>query len=370
MKLHIDDIRLRLAENTFYFNVDVKDGITGIFGLSGAGKTTLMKIIAGIQNADSGRLTFNERVLFDKQKKINVPPNKRNMGVVFQESFLFPNLTVEKNLRYSEPYTKKQKKVIDFDSVIELLDIQNLLSKMPAQLSGGERQRSAIGRALLSQPRMLLMDEPFSNLDRDRRRQIISYLLEINRRFEIPLLIISHDLEDILKLTRSFIIIEQGSIRTAGNYLDIADSGTAPELISHKRFINVVELIHAEYKEEESLNCFSPDGNPANTVLTANSEYFADPLVRGRKVRLCIFPDDIALSKKPILDISIQNQLKGKITAFRGGSSSCFVSIDCGVELTAEITRQSQKEMRLEVGQDIYCLIKAKAVEIVHIYGE
>ena len=370
MKLHLDNVKLRLGENDFLFNTEIQEGITGIFGPSGAGKTTLMKVIAGIETIQSGRLVFNDRVLSDMKKRHHVSPSRRNMGVVFQEHFLFPHLTVEKNLRYSEPYLKKRRKVIAFDAVVQLLDIQGLLSKMPFQLSGGERQRVAIGRALLSQPQMMLMDEPFSNLDRDRRRQIISYLLEINRRFEIPLLIISHDLEDILKLTRSFVILDRGCIRTTGHYLDIADSGAAPELISHKRFINVLELTHSHYDEAGRINYFVNNDASPPAVLAADSDSFAGKPDRGKTVRLCIFPDDIALSKRPISDISIQNQLNGKITGLKEHRSACFVFIDCGIPLTAEITLQSQKEMQLSVGKEIFCLIKAKAVEVVHVYRE
>jgi molybdate transport system ATP-binding protein len=370
MRLHIDDIALRLGDMKFHFDAEIDNGITGIFGPSGAGKTTLMKILAGIETAESGRLVFNGEVLIDAKKKLHIPPHRRNMGVVFQEHYLFNHLTVEKNLRYSEPYIKRRTKNIDFESVVRLLNLEGLLSKMPAELSGGERQRTAIGRALLSQPAMLLMDEPFSNLDRDRRKQIISYLLEVNFRFEIPLLIISHDLEDILKLTKSFLIVDEGCIRATGHYLDIADSGAAPRLISHKRYINVIELMHSRTEGEGPLSVFSQEGEKESAPLIADGSHLATPSTPGRRVRLAILPDDVALSRQVVPEISIQNQLLGKITSFREYQAACFVSVDCGFELTAEITHASKERMRLEVGQDIYCLIKAKAVEIVHVYGE
>jgi molybdate transport system ATP-binding protein len=367
MRLQIENVALRRQERTFRFNADITAGITGVFGRSGAGKTTLMNVICGMAPLESGRVVFNGDVLFDKGKGIFVPPHKRQIGVVFQDHALFPHLTVEKNLRYSEPYIRKRRKIVSIDAVVELLDIARLLRKRPDALSGGERQRVAIGRTLLAGPRILLLDEPFSNLDSDRRKQIISYLIKINHAFDIPLLIISHDLEDILKLTRFLLIIEDGRISAAGNYLDIANSGAAADLITHKRFINIVELIHTAHIEEENLNYLSKDGRPENNVFIINSNRFNNGAL-NRKVRLSIFPDEIALSREQISRTSIQNQVAGRVLKVQNVAGSCYVTVDCGVPLVAEITERSRSAMGIEAGQTLYCLIKAKAVEVIHIY--
>jgi molybdate transport system ATP-binding protein len=368
MRLEIENIALRLQEMSFFFNADITAGITGIFGPSGAGKTTLVNALCGMVPLTSGRLVFNGDVLFDKDRGILVPPHKRNIGVVFQEHALFPHLTVDKNLCYSEPYTRKRERIVTLDAVLELLDIAPLLHKMPDQLSGGERQRVAIGRTLLAQPRILLLDEPFSNLDCNRRKQIISHLLKINRAFDIPLLIISHNLEDILKLTRSLLIIEQGKISAGGDYLDIADAGLAAGLITHRRFINTLELIHTRYQAPDNLNHFSTDGTDENNILITNSNLFEDRGVQNRKVRLCIFPDDIALSREKVEMTSIQNQIPGTVVKLQDVAGSCYVTVDCGVRLVAEITPHSRAQMKVDIGQPLYCLIKAKAVQVVHIY--
>ena len=369
MKLHLDGIRLRLGDVSFFFDAEVDSPITGIFGLSGAGKTTLMRVIAGLETPYEGRLLFNDRVFFDAQQRQCVPPNRRHVGLVFQEHNLFPHLSAEKNLRYSAPYLKGRRARIDFDTVVELLDLRPLLHKMPAMLSGGERQRVAIGRALLSQPELLLMDEPFSNLDRDRRGRVTSYLLEIAERFDIPMLIISHDLEDILKLTRSFLIIEDKTVRAAGSYLDIADRGELPGLVSYNRFVNTPEFRHVRFDAEQQINFFRPNDRPDGPLLTTNSSAFVDPKFHGRRARLCIFPDDIALSKTEIRDISIQNQLRGVVTQVRTSSRTCLVTIDCGIPLTAEITEAAKTQLGIAVGAQIYCLIKAKAIEVIHIFA-
>ncbi|MBN2803902.1 MAG: molybdenum ABC transporter ATP-binding protein [Deltaproteobacteria bacterium] len=365
MKLSIKQASLRLGELEFNYNGEIDGGIFGVFGVSGSGKSTLMKLICGIEKADSGSMVFNDTIFFDLEKGIYLPPHKRNVGVVFQEHYLFPHLTVEENLRFGMRFTKGEK--ISFSKVITLLDLEPLLNKKPSLLSGGERQRAAIGRALLQQPEMLLLDEPFSNLDRKRRHQIISYLIKIYNRFDIPLLIISHDLEDILKLTQSMIIVEKQSILAAGEYLNIAKRGIMPELITPKRFINTIKLYHQEYLHKKGVNHFglSPDGE---TLLTTNSGYFKDGRQCGSLVKIAIAPDDIALSKDICANISIQNQLKGVVTNILHMNDSFYVTIDCGVDLISEITPGALYNLDVKIGIEFYCLFKAKAVEIIHIY--
>ncbi len=257
---------------------------------------------------------------------------------------------------------------MSFDTVLELLDIHHLLDKKPCQLSGGERQRVAIGRTLLSQPELLLFDEPFSNLDRDRRKQIISYLLKINHQFGIPLIIISHDLEDILKLTQSMLIINKGTVQAYGNYLDIADSGVANDIISHKRYINILELYHVTYNADEYINTFSTDKDFTMPLLKTNSSRFSNSQFRGKKVRLCIYPDDIALTCEPVKNISIQNQLKGTVRKISFKENSYFVTVNCGIDIVAEVTKSAIEKIGIQPGKSIYCLIKAKAIEIIYIY--
>ena len=368
MNLVLDDIKLRYDDISFHYQAYIEADIVGVFGLSGSGKTTLMNIISGMVMPESGRIAFNQNVFFDKESKTQLAANKRNIGLVFQEHNLFPHLSVKKNLLYSQPYLKNKGKKISFKAVTELLQIEHLLDKKTWQLSGGERQRVAIGRSLLAQPELLLMDEPFSNLDRDRREQIISYLLKINKQFSVPIVIISHDLEDILKLTQYLLIVEDRKIKKYGNYLDIADSGAVSNLISYKKYINVLELDHLNYNETENLNTFSLPGGDATKVLRTNSNLFAEKENRNKLSRLCIYPDDIAVSKHPIKDSSIQNQLEGVITDIQYISNSCFVTVDTGVDLVVELTVSAIKHMQLDVGAGIYCLIKAKAVKIIHVY--
>ena len=215
MDLVLDSLQYRAGRKEFNYNAHVKSGITGIIGDSGAGKTTLLKIISGIAKPYFGRLTLNGKVLFDTQRKISVPVHKRNIGMVFQQNYLFPHMNIVNNLIYSRGQ-HFHRNSSDFDEIVDLLSIGHLFTKKPRDLSGGECQRVAIGRALLQKPDLLLLDEPFSNLDKVRRYRIISYLLSINSRFSVPLMIVSHDWEDVSKLTDVILSVENGSIRHAG----------------------------------------------------------------------------------------------------------------------------------------------------------
>lgn len=365
MKLSIKQLELTLGGTKFKYDAEISGGIFGVFGTSGSGKSTLMKLICGIEHGTGGRLEFNGRVFFDHQRGINLPAQRRNVGVVFQEHYLFPHLSIEQNLRFGMRFTSKRN--ISFASVTALLDLAPLLNKKPNQLSGGERQRAAIGRAMLQQPQILLLDEPFSNLDRNKRSEIISYLIRIHRQFEIPLLIISHDLEDILKLTQSLIIVENQTILATGDYLSIAEQAIVPHLISPKRFINTVELIHQQYQPKDRLNQFGLTKD-SKALLTTNTGYFDNPKLHGSRVKIAISPDDIALSNEACVNISMQNQVRGTVRRILHMNNSFYVTVDCGIDLIAEITPRALYQLNIQLGNEIVCLFKAKAVEIIHIY--
>lgn len=211
------------------------------------------------------------------------------------------------------------------------------------------------------------MDEPFSNLDKGKRKNIISYLLKINKDYDIPLLIISHDLEDVLKLTRSLLIVNSGKIQASGNYLDIVNSGYAQGIISYKKYINIYDLIHKKTSEDEGLNMFSTEDSD-DIILRSNTQLFANKTKHGSKVRLGIYPDDVVLNSEAITNTSIQNQLKGTVSKIEYKDHSYFVSVDCGIVIVAEVTKSAIDKMDISIGKIIYCLVKAKAIEIIHIY--
>jgi molybdate transport system ATP-binding protein len=188
------------------------NGITALFGPSGAGKSSIINMVAGLQKPDSGTVYIGERCLFDSARGINLPPEKRNVGYVFQDGLLFPHVSVKGNLLYGRRRNQCGNNDIDFDTVVDLLGIQHLLSRKPKTLSGGEKQRVAFGRAVLSNPEVLLMDEPLASLDDARKKEMLPFIKDLNTRFNIPILYVSHVLEEILTLTRNLITLANGKI--------------------------------------------------------------------------------------------------------------------------------------------------------------
>lgn len=204
------DITHRFQDFTFQADLTLPPkGITSIFGPSGSGKTTLLNLISGKMTPQEGVIEINDKTILDTHKKISLPIHKRGIGYVFQDPTLFPHYSVEKNLHYG---MKAQNDLL-FEDIVTLLGIKPLLKKRIAYLSGGEKQRISIGRALLSSPNILLMDEPLSALDQARKEEILSYLIEIPDRFNIPILYVTHNVKEALFLSHSFIAVDKGIMR-------------------------------------------------------------------------------------------------------------------------------------------------------------
>ncbi|MEK9720874.1 MAG: molybdenum ABC transporter ATP-binding protein, partial [Quisquiliibacterium sp.] len=185
-------------------------GALALFGPSGAGKSTALGVLAGLVRPQQGRVQVGEAVLFDSEAGIDLPPHQRRIGLVFQDALLLPHLTVRQNLLYGRWFARRQAQVVALGEVCELLGIAHLLQRRPAGLSGGERQRVAIGRALLSQPRLLLFDEPFASLDYARRMEVLPYILRLHERTGIPFVYVSHGIDEVARLADQVVVLEQG----------------------------------------------------------------------------------------------------------------------------------------------------------------
>jgi molybdate transport system ATP-binding protein len=203
---------------TFVLDVDftAEQGITVLFGHSGAGKTTLLHLVAGLQRPDRGRIAANGEVFVDTQSGQFVPPHRRRVGVVFQDAQLFPHLTVDQNLNYGRWFARGRPESVPRDQVIACLGLQNLLSRRPSRLSGGEKQRVSLGRALLSSPRFLLMDEPLGGLDDARREEILPLIERVRDDFAIPILYVTHTREEARRLASKVVVLDQGRVSACG----------------------------------------------------------------------------------------------------------------------------------------------------------
>ncbi len=365
--LILDNVEKKKGSQTFFYNCFINSPITGIYGPSGSGKTTLINLLAGTEKPDKGRIVFGNQKLFDHQSGTFIKDYKRNTGLVFQSGNLFPHLTVEKNLRYGQRYNQKKNIKINFNKVTELLDLLPLRNKKPRQLSGGEKQKVAIGRALLTQPSLLLLDEPFSNLDHSRKKHIISYLLKVNTSFNIPMLIISHDLKDLLMLTNELLIIEQGHISHQGDYWALIKKDTINCLPSTNECINTAELYYSGKTTAGELAILTPYCNN-NIQFYINSNLFHKKLKFGQKIKIAIQPKDIALSRFQNKQISIRNQVKGRINKIIMNIAFNLIEIDCGIILTAEISKEAIIHLDIREGMEIFVLIKTKSIEVIHLF--
>jgi molybdate transport system ATP-binding protein len=203
------------------FHVDVSfaangNGVTALYGRSGAGKTSVINMVAGLLRPDDGRIAANGRAFFDSARGIDLPVKKRRIGYIFQDGRLFPHLSVRSNLMYGMNLVPRDARYVDFDQVVELLGIEQLLSRRPARLSGGEKQRVAIGRALLASPLLLLMDEPLASLDGERKAELLTFIAKLPTEFSIPILYVSHSVQEILALSDNLVIIEAGRVVVSG----------------------------------------------------------------------------------------------------------------------------------------------------------
>jgi molybdate transport system ATP-binding protein len=200
-------------------------GVTALFGPSGAGKTSLVNMIAGLLKPDRGCIMLDNTILFDAAKAINVPPHRRQIGYVFQEGRLFPHLSVRQNLDYGRRMSGRPRDPIEFERIAALLGITNLLQRRPRMLSGGERQRVAIGRALLMQPRLLLLDEPLASLDAGHKGEILPYLVRLRDEAAIPMVYVSHIAAEVRQIATSVVRLDEGRVLAAGGLELLAEAG-------------------------------------------------------------------------------------------------------------------------------------------------
>ncbi|PXZ01387.1 molybdenum ABC transporter ATP-binding protein [Gilliamella apicola] len=215
------DVVKQLTTFSFEFKQMVPcQGVTAILGVSGAGKSTLINLINGLIKPDQGKISLNDVTLVATKQNIFVPPEQRNIGTVFQDALLFPHLRVIKNLTYGAKNINRQK----FDEIINVLNINHLLKRYPAMLSGGEKQRVAIGRALLTNPKLLLMDEPLSALDMPRKKELLNYIDTLVNEFKVPIIYVTHNINEVKRIANYVVILEQGKLLTYGDTHNILQS--------------------------------------------------------------------------------------------------------------------------------------------------
>lgn len=356
------DVEKKLGSVLIKCNFEIaSNGITALCGSSGAGKTSIINMVAGLITPDKGVISFRGKEFYNSEKNINLKADKRFIGYVFQESRLFPNMRVKKNLLYGSLRKSNNSLQCTLEQVCDLLGIGHLLDRYPQHLSGGEKQRVAIGRALLSNPEILLMDEPLASLDEPRRNELISYINIIQSHYNIPILYVSHSVDEILQLSDKAVYMENGLLKYAGNTVEVLNKSDMKN--TSKSYSTIFEGVITEYNSELSL---------AGIDFGAGIiEAACDNVESGRKVRFAINVDDVVLSSQYPKNISIRNIFQGEVVDIIKKSDNFYdICINIGKDIWSRISQGAYNDLQISMGRKIYVMVKSAAVsdslKVVH----
>ena len=352
------DIKKQLGD----LNLDVQlslpsSGISAVFGRSGAGKSSLANIISGLSSPDSGRISLNNSVLFDSDTRISVPPEQRHIGYVFQDARLFPHYKVEGNLLYG----CNGKRTHLFNDVVKLLDIESLLQRFPHSLSGGEKQRIAIGRAILSEPALLIMDEPLASLDLPRKHEVMPYLERLAKEIETPIIYVSHSLDEILRLADHMVLLNQGKVSLSGDITQVWSSPLMRPWLNASEHSVLLEGTITELHPEHPMTLVTL--NISQQGIWVKSP--CDCTEEGQNIRLRIRANDVSLIKQQPDQSSIRNILPVIIESLTEDKENDVVAVKLNLSghvLWANITRWAKEDLGLESEQQWFAQIKGVSV--------
>lgn len=353
-----DPLQLRFQHRYPGFELDIElslpgNGISAVYGPSGCGKTTLLRCIAGLERARSGRLTVAGENWQDERRFL--PTHRRPLGYVFQESSLFDHLNVAGNLDYASQRADAGGAPLSRPAIVDLLGLDALLQRRPAELSGGERQRVAIARALLVNPRLLLMDEPLASLDAERRADILPYLERLHGELACPILYVSHAAEEVARLADHLVVMQEGRVTNNGPLLELVGRPDDPLRLGDQSGV-VLEARITERSDDWGLMCLQ--SGALNLWVGDTGQAL------GQRLRLRILARDVSLSLSEATDSSILNRLPARITQLTedAGPGVTLQLEASGQTLLARLTRRSVAELRLRPGQSVWAQIKSTAL--------
>ena len=354
------DIERRLGDFRLKARFTANAGLTAFFGRSGSGKTSLANAIAGLDRPDAGHISVGDTVLFDADAGLHLPPERRRIGYVFQDARLFPHMTVCGNLDYGRRFVPANEPQLDFEMVVDLLDLASLLERRPEKLSGGEKQRVAIGRALLAAPRLLLMDEPLASLDDARKAEILPFIERLRDHLALPIVYVSHAMEEVIRLADTMVILDGGETVASGSVEDIMSRLDLRPLTGRY--------------EAGAVLAVTVRGHDAGFGLTelgfgvaGSAERLWVPgidLPLGSAIRMRIRARDVSLSLTRPTDTSILNIFEGTVSEVADDDGpQAEILVDIGVPIIARVTRKSIATLGLKPGSKVFTMIKAAAID-------
>lgn len=373
-------VRKRLGNTSLAFNLELpKSGVTMVYGPSGAGKTSLINMISGLTSPDMGKIKFGDRVLFDSHHSVNVKAHKRDIGYVFQDARLFPHLNVKQNLFYSANAENDD----EAKRLIKLLALNTLLKRMPSSLSGGEKQRVAIGRALLSKPKLLLLDEPLASLDQAKKKELLGYFKSVVKQLNIPIIMVSHDQNEAMTLADNLVLIKKGKVIDYGPLETVWNSQNQQGVDVHCHSLAYSALHkfdHLDYAMSQVEFIHEKTGKLTGSFLWMKAQGMGQPQTPNdaklppynkvanlnNKFRLLIDSQDVSIALENTSLSSIRNRIVCRIISCQevGNEQALLVNLaDAnGVVFMAKISNWAWREMKLKMGMKVVAQIKSTSL--------
>lgn len=352
------NIRKSLGALTIDAWFESAGGVTALFGKSGAGKTSIVQMLAGLMTPDNGQIAIDGTPVYDSATGLNMAPEHRRIGYVFQDARLFPHMNVRRNLEYGRRRNRKgDGNGAGFDDVVDVLAIAPLLDRQPHLLSGGEKQRVALGRALLSAPRLLLMDEPLAALDAERKWEVLPFIDRIQRDFGTPIVYVSHSIEEILQIADTMVLIANGGVSAAGPVEDVLNR---PDLLRAAGDGNAGSVISVHATDIDTAYGIA-------TLAFAGGEFrvTAPDLTVGESLRIRVRARDVSLATQRPENVSVLNVFEGTVSSISNTQGPQLdVSVDVGgAVIWSQITRRSRDDLALEPGVKVFAMVKAVAID-------
>jgi len=351
--------RFKINYSSFALDFDLSlpgHGISALFGQSGSGKTTVLRCMAGLERAHDAYIEVNGEVWQDDARGIFLPTHKRSLGYIFQEASLFPHLSVRRNLEYGQKRTGGGSDNVAFGQAITLLGIDHLMERLPDKLSGGERQRVAIARALLTKPSLLLMDEPLAALDIKRKQEILPYLERLHDTLAIPILYVSHQPDEVVRLADQVVLLESGKVLACGPVTDVlARLDLSRTLLEEAASVIEATIGHHDTKYHLMRLDFR-----GGAILAAQRD-----LSLGQKVRLKMYARDVSITMSAPTDSSILNHLPAVVLEMADTSNPAIILVRLdlgGTPLLARITKRSRDMLGIVPGSQVFAQIKSVAL--------
>ena len=352
-------LRLDKTYGDFRLGLDLElsPGVTALYGPNGSGKSTTLDCIAGLVTPDSGEVRLGGRTLFSSQERVNLPPERRRIGYVFQESLLFPHLTVLDNILYGYRRTPEARRRIDIDTLVDVLDLGPLLKRRPAGLSGGEARRVALARAIATSPDLLLLDEPLASLDGAYRGRALRSLKALRRRTGLSMLYVSHAISEVLALADRAIAVKEGAVVASGAPRDVLRHPSVRPLVAEEALENLLEVELVEHRAASGLT--RARLGPHDLWLPQVDGQAGEP------VTVSIRAADILLASEAPRGLSARNVLRGVVAEVGDLGPAALVTADVGVPLLAEVSPEARESLGLAPGREVFLIIKANSIAVL-----